>query len=87
MNAALPLGLAAVVGVVAIYAVALKTRHHYTSVLICPRCGRTFEYNWVPLVSFTAVRLGTSRLLQCPLCHEWSNFEIWSTRKKEAGQT
>ena len=72
-------------GVVVAYVAALKTRHHYTSMLACPKCGRSFEYKWVPLASFSAVRLGTSRYLQCPLCKEWSTFDIRGTREQGPG--
>lgn len=65
-----------------IYLFALRTRHHYTSILTCPHCKRTFEYNWVPLASFSAVRLGKSRYMKCPLCKEWATFDIWNTRKR-----
>ena len=84
VNLALTVGisLTALVIVVLIYLVALRSRHHYTSVLTCPKCHGTFEYNWVSLVAFTAVRLGSSRYLECPLCHEWSTFNIWDTRKE-----
>jgi len=73
-------GPAVLVVVLVAYVALLKTRHHYTSRLTCPRCGRPFDYQWVPLASFSAVRLGTSRYLQCPVCHEWSTFNIWDTR-------
>lgn len=53
---------------------------HYTSKLTCPKCNRTFDYKWVPGASLTAVRLGPSRYMRCPLCHEWSDFDIVSTR-------
>jgi len=62
------------------YGVAMRTRHHYTSRLSCPSCQRSFDYQWVPLMSFNAVRLGTNRYLQCPLCHEWASFNIMKTR-------
>ncbi len=79
-------GPAVLLVVLVAYAAALRTRHHYTSVLTCPHCQRTFEYDWVPLASFSAVRLGKTRYLQCPFCHEWSNFEIWSTRIGDPGK-
>ncbi len=57
---------------------------HYTSKLTCPKCGKTFDYNWVPGGSFTAVRLGRKRYLSCPHCHEWSIYDIKSTRTRKA---
>ncbi len=47
--------------------------------LTCPKCGGTFDYDWVPGASLTAVRLGTGRYMACPLCHKWSYFDIYST--------
>jgi hypothetical protein len=76
------IGPVVLVVILVVYAVALLTRHHYTSVLTCPECHGTFEYNWVPLASFSAVRLGKVRYLECPLCHKWSSLNIWDTRKK-----
>ena len=78
--ATLIIGPAILVAVLVVYVGALRSRHHYTSMLTCSRCGQTFEYNWVPLASFSAFRLGTSRYLQCPLCKEWSTFDIKTTR-------
>lgn len=57
---------------------------HYTSKLTCPKCGKTFDYNWVPGGSFTSVRLGKKRYLRCPRCHEWSIYDIKSTRTSKA---
>jgi DNA-directed RNA polymerase subunit RPC12/RpoP len=53
---------------------------HYTSRLTCTKCGKTFDYNWVPGGSFSAVRLGQKRYLRCPNCHKWSTFNIWTTK-------
>jgi hypothetical protein len=73
-------GPSVLIAVVVVYAVAMRTRHHYTSRLACPKCHQSFEYRWVPLASFSAVRLGKSRYLECPLCHEWSTYNVWDTR-------
>ncbi|MGD0028805.1 MAG: hypothetical protein ABSC91_07685 [Candidatus Bathyarchaeia archaeon] len=53
---------------------------HYTSRLTCTKCGKTFDYNWVPGGSFSAVRLGQKRYVRCPNCHKWSTFNIWTTK-------
>lgn len=45
--------------------------------LRCPHCGREFDYDWVPGVAFTAVRLGKYRYMACPLCHRWATFNIY----------
>jgi hypothetical protein len=44
--------------------------------LRCPKCGRVFDYEFVPGASFTAVRLGTSRYMRCPLCGKFSLFSM-----------
>lgn len=69
-----------------VYVFALRSSHHYTSTLTCPKCKSTFEYKWVPLASFSSVRLGTSRYLQCPICHDWSTFNILATRNGTSRQ-
>ena len=48
--------------------------------LKCPKCNAEFDYAYLPGASFTSVRLGGSRLLQCPDCHKWSTFNLSSTR-------
>jgi len=60
----------------------MRTRYHFTSDLVCPRCNRQFQYDWVPLASFSAVRLGRSRYIQCPLCKEWATFNVTGTRRR-----
>lgn len=47
--------------------------------LICPKCGKTFDYEWVVGAALTAVRLGSRRYMACPLCHKWSTFDVYST--------
>ncbi len=44
--------------------------------LTCPKCHQSFDYEWVPGAALTAVRLGPSRYMACPLCHKWSMFDI-----------
>ncbi len=44
--------------------------------LTCPKCGGSFDYEYVPGASLTAVRLGGSRYMRCPLCHQWSVFRL-----------
>jgi hypothetical protein len=56
---------------------------HFTSRLTCPKCGKQFDYKWVPFGSFTSVRLGDERYLSCPNCHQWSTFNIVNTRIKK----
>jgi hypothetical protein len=45
--------------------------------LTCPKCGGQFDYEFVPGGSVTAVRLGTSRYLRCPLCHRFATFRVF----------
>jgi hypothetical protein len=47
--------------------------------LVCPKCQQTFDYDFVPGAALTAIRLGTSRYMACPLCHRWSTFNLSST--------
>lgn len=44
--------------------------------LTCRKCGGVFDLDWVPGAALTAVRLGSSRYLACPLRHKWSVFGI-----------
>ncbi len=48
--------------------------------LTCPKCQQTFDYDFVPGASVTALRLGTSRYMACPSCHRWSTFDFRTTR-------
>jgi len=44
--------------------------------LLCPKCGTTFDYDFVPGASFTAFRLGNARYMRCPICHKFSTFKM-----------
>ena len=44
--------------------------------LTCPKCGGQFDYEFVWGASLTAVRLGGSRYLRCPLCQKWALFRL-----------
>ncbi len=46
--------------------------------LTCKKCHQAFDYDFVPGASVTAVRLGGSRYMACPLCRRWSVFDIRS---------
>lgn len=48
--------------------------------LTCPKCHQTFDYDYVPGASFTALRLGRSRYMACPICHSWSTFDLSEQR-------
>ncbi len=48
--------------------------------LVCPKCRQTFDYDFVPGAAVTAIRLGRSRYMACPLCRRWSTFDLSSTR-------
>jgi len=80
MQAALFIGPVVIVAVLVVYVAATHTSHHYTSMLTSSRWGRTFAYDWVPLASSSAFRLGAERYLQCTLCNEWSTFDIRKIR-------
>jgi len=47
-----------------------------TRSLHCPHCDRDFDYDLVPGMSVTAVRLGRSRYMRCPLCHRFATFRV-----------
>ena len=49
--------------------------------LTCSKCHRTFDYDYIPGASLTAVRLGGARYMACPLCHRWSTFDLTSDRR------
>jgi DNA-directed RNA polymerase subunit RPC12/RpoP len=53
--------------------------------LRCPKCGQTFDYDWIPGAALTAVRLGNSRYMACPLCGHWSTFNLLDTRLPAPG--
>ena len=46
----------------------------------CPKCGREFDYEWIPMASFTAIRLFHSRFFACPICGNFASFNVWDTR-------
>ena len=48
--------------------------------LKCPKCNAEFDYAYLPLATFTSIRLGNSRYISCPDCHKWSLFNVWNTR-------
>ncbi len=48
--------------------------------LVCPKCRQTFDYDFVPGASISAVRLGTSRYMACPRCRRWSIFDMTASR-------
>ena len=72
--------LAAVVGLVAVggaifaWFVAPRSRGYPTAGAVVVRCrrGHLFTTLWIPGVSFTALRLGTSRYQRCPVGRHWS---------------
>jgi len=89
-NAALWIGVGVVVGVVLFLVVfyihilrrgrRIGTRGVFQrSRLTCSKCGTTFDFDWFPGGSFTAVRLGKVRYMSCPVCHRWSTFNIYDT--------
>lgn len=81
------IGIAALVVIVVVFWVITHRLNQRTggtgllqrSRLTCPKCGQTFDYEWVPGAALTAVRLGSSRYMACPLCHKWSTFDIAGT--------
>jgi hypothetical protein len=78
--------LAVIVPVLAVLFIFILTRWArsasvgFLSHLKCEKCGTEFDYAWIPGVSFTSVRLGSSRIFRCPVCRKFSVFDIWDTR-------
>jgi hypothetical protein len=68
------------IGFVVFFVLLPRYGPHYTSRLICPRCKKQFNYHWVPGATFTSLRYGNKRHLNCPYCHTMSIFEVASTR-------
>lgn len=81
-------GVGAVVLVVVLFWIVVRQGHRVgnrglvqRSRLTCPKCGRTFDYDWVPGAALTAVRLGRGRYMACPICHHWSYFDMLATMR------
>jgi len=53
-----------------------ETKNPWERRLRCPHCQEEFDYAFVPGASVTAVRLGTSRYMRCPLCHRYAVFSL-----------
>ena len=53
---------------------------HYTSRLKCPKCGKQFNYHWIPGATYTSLRYGNKRHLNCPYCHQKAIYDIARTR-------
>lgn len=50
--------------------VGIKTR------VTCPKCGQSFDYEFIPGGSFNAIRLGKYRYMKCQICGKWALFDI-----------
>ena len=46
------------------------------SIVECPHCHYKFNYEFIPGVSFTSIRLGPARIFKCPNCKELHKFNI-----------
>ncbi len=42
----------------------------------CPKCHQTFDYEFIPGASVTAVRLGNYRYMKCQKCGKWTFFNV-----------
>lgn len=49
--------------------------------LTCSHCHQTFDYDFLPGASLTAVRLGSSRYMACPICRRWGVFSLLGNRQ------
>ncbi|MGP8078811.1 MAG: hypothetical protein ACLQD8_00460 [Thermoplasmata archaeon] len=54
-----------------------------TVALACPHCRGSFDYEFVPGTSLTAVRLGRSRYMRCPLCRQYATFRVDGKSRRE----
>jgi hypothetical protein len=78
------IGVGAIVVLVVFYALLVRRVNRRSggrgpvqrSRLTCVKCGQTFDYEWIPGAALTALRLGRSRYMACPLCHRWSTFDF-----------
>jgi len=52
----------------------------------CPKCGGEFDYECIPGVSFTTIRLWNQRYMACPLCRRWSLFPVSHVTGPDAGK-
>jgi hypothetical protein len=59
----------------------------WTRRLRCPHCQGEFDYDLVPGMSATALRLGTSRYMRCPLCRRFGVFSLKGTKGEDGGAT
>jgi hypothetical protein len=44
--------------------------------LLCSKCGGSFDYEYIPGASLTAIRLGNARYMRCPICQRFSVFKM-----------
>lgn len=44
----------------------------------CPVCNKTYNYQFVPGASFTALRLGKYRYMKCQNCGHYALFDIYT---------
>ena len=48
--------------------------------LICPNCGKPFDYSYIPGMSITSLRWMGSRYIKCPTCGQSSWFNLRHTQ-------
>jgi len=46
------------------------------SKVTCPKCKKSFDYEFMPGASLYSVRLGNYRYMKCPKCKKWAMFNI-----------
>ncbi|MHB8352402.1 MAG: hypothetical protein ACYDFT_06945 [Thermoplasmata archaeon] len=81
----LSIGIGAIVVLIVVLFVMMRRLNQKTgptglvrhSRLTCPKCGRTFDFEWMPFGSVSAFRLGNGkRYMACPICTKWSTFDL-----------
>ena len=52
----------------------------YLAVAHCSVCGKDYECEWIPSVSYSSLRWGSKRYQKCLACHTfgWSTFVRWA---------
>lgn len=52
----------------------------WLAVALCSACAQEYETEWIPGVSFRALRMGLDRYQKCPRCGRlaWARFERWA---------
>jgi DNA-directed RNA polymerase subunit RPC12/RpoP len=70
------------IGFIVLFVLLPRYGPHYTSMLICPKCSKQFNFHRIPGASITSLINRNNRTLKCPYCHVKSTYNIMNTRYK-----